>query len=247
MRNRRASWAVRWADSSRWRERRLRWCRWARPATARRERCFRARRRTRTATSVFRGIRARSRTRRFTCWAIGGNAGAGTNPSAMLAAALGECSLAQQQYVIMNEVTTAATAFVFSHYFSTTLRRIERRRMTRSADRRRPAGATIVYSRGMVFGNNVTIPLLVSNAYGGPVTEGARVTQPSGRRSTRLRISSRRASIHRDRRTPPRRRRHAARCSTSPRTEQRHGLRTPCRRRCRWRCTQRPTLPNLYT
>src|SRR6185437_3106980 len=52
---------------------------------------------------------------------IGGNAGAGNNGSAVEAAALGTCSNAKNSFVVMNEVTTAATAFVLSHFFSTTL------------------------------------------------------------------------------------------------------------------------------
>ena len=52
---------------------------------------------------------------------IGGNAGAGNNGSAVEAAALGTCTNAKNSFVVMNEVTTAATAFVLSHFFSTTL------------------------------------------------------------------------------------------------------------------------------
>ena len=37
------------------------------------------------------------------------------------AAALGGCAVAKQGFVVMNEVTTTAAAFVLSHFFSTTL------------------------------------------------------------------------------------------------------------------------------
>ncbi len=97
---------------------------------------------------------------------IGGNAGAGgTNPSAVEAAALGECSYAQKSFVIMNEVTTAGTAFVFSHFFSTT---------TGGADAANDwiggpsttSGGTVNYSRGLMFANNTTMPLMIFNAIG---------------------------------------------------------------------------------
>lgn len=52
---------------------------------------------------------------------LGGNAGYGTNTSIVEAAGLGACSIVPSEYVVMNEVTTIATAFALSHYFTTTL------------------------------------------------------------------------------------------------------------------------------
>jgi hypothetical protein len=101
---------------------------------------------------------------------IGGNAGAGTNPSAMEAAALGPCAYAQQSYVIMNEVTTAVTAFVFSHYFSTTPP-VGSAAGESFGGPSTTTGTTTAYSRGMVLGSNVTMPLLVAN-FDGAVNQG---------------------------------------------------------------------------
>lgn len=42
------------------------------------------------------------------------------NPSILLAAGLGSCSTATTQFVVINEVTTVATAFALSHFFTTT-------------------------------------------------------------------------------------------------------------------------------
>jgi streptogramin lyase len=102
---------------------------------------------------------------------IGGNPGlASANPSAVEAVALGPCASAQQSYVIMNEVTTAATAFVFSHFFSTAT----------PAGGSAPdsiggpsttSGTSTAYSRGMVLANNVTMPLLVTY-FDGAVNQG---------------------------------------------------------------------------
>jgi len=52
----------------------------------------------------------------------GGNPGlgTGTNANIMLAAALGNCSGAASDFVVMNEVTTTAMAFALGQYFTTT-------------------------------------------------------------------------------------------------------------------------------
>jgi hypothetical protein len=98
---------------------------------------------------------------------IGGNAGAGNNPSAMNAAALGTCANGKNSFVIMNEVTTAATAFVLSHFFTTTLGGANGANDWFGGPSTN-SGGTIVYSQGLVMGNNVTIPMLVHNAIGAP-------------------------------------------------------------------------------
>jgi streptogramin lyase len=52
--------------------------------------------------------------------AAGGNPIPGVaNPNVLLAAGLGNCSSAQQQFVIINEVTTAATAYALGQFFTT--------------------------------------------------------------------------------------------------------------------------------
>lgn len=98
---------------------------------------------------------------------IGGNAGSGNNGSAVEAAALGTCSNAKQSFVVMNEVTTAATAFVLSHFFSTTLGGANAANDWFGGPTL-PGSSTIQYSQGLVMGNNVTIPTIVSNSNGAP-------------------------------------------------------------------------------
>lgn len=105
---------------------------------------------------------------------IGGNAGAGDNPSALEIAALGPCASAKNSYVIMNEVTTAVAAIVFSHYFSTTPPTGSNSGGD-SIGGPSSTGTTTTYSRGMVFGSNVTVPLLVTN-FDGAVTQGGNGT-----------------------------------------------------------------------
>jgi len=97
---------------------------------------------------------------------IGGNAGAGNNGSAVEAAALGTCSNGKQSFVIMNEVTTAATAFVLSHFFSPNLGGANGANDWFGGPSS-SSGGTTVYSQGLVMGNNVTIPAIVNNATGG--------------------------------------------------------------------------------
>jgi hypothetical protein len=94
---------------------------------------------------------------------IGGNAGAGNNSSAVEAAALGTCANAKNSFVVMNEVTTAATAFVLSHFFSTTLGGSNGANDWFGGP---SSGGGTVYSKGLVMGNNVTIPAIVSIANG---------------------------------------------------------------------------------
>jgi hypothetical protein len=96
---------------------------------------------------------------------IGGNSGFGANPSVVLAAGLGTCSNAQQSYVIVNEVTTAATAFALSHFFSTTLGGASGANDWFGGPST-PSGGTVQYSRGLVMANTYTIPMLAFEAIG---------------------------------------------------------------------------------
>ena len=96
---------------------------------------------------------------------IGGNAGAGPNGSAVEAAALGTCTNAKNSFVVMNEVTTAATAFVLSHFFSPNLGGSNAVNDWFGGPSS-SSGGTTVYSQGLVMGNNVTIPTIVNNPTG---------------------------------------------------------------------------------
>jgi hypothetical protein len=96
---------------------------------------------------------------------IGGNAGAGNNGSAVEAAALGTCTSAKSSFTVMNEVTTAATAFVLSHFFSTTLGGANGVNDWFGGPSTN-SGGTTVYAQGLVMGNEVTIPTIVNNAVG---------------------------------------------------------------------------------
>src|SRR6185437_3338857 len=81
---------------------------------------------------------------------IGGNAGAGNNASAVEAAALGTCTNGKNSFVVMNEVTTAATAFVLSHFFSPTLGGSFGANDWFGGPSTN-SGGTIVYSQGLVM------------------------------------------------------------------------------------------------
>jgi hypothetical protein len=98
---------------------------------------------------------------------IGGDSGFGNNPSAVEVAGVGTCTNAKQNYVVINEVTTAATAFVLSHFFSTTLGGAEGVNDWFGGPSSGSAGS-MVYSKGLAMGNSVTIPSIISNAVGAP-------------------------------------------------------------------------------
>ena len=98
---------------------------------------------------------------------IGGNSGSGNNSSAVLAAGLGTCTAGKQSYVVMNEVTTTAIAFVLSHFFSTTLGGANGANDWFGGPSSL-SGGTTVYSQGLVMGNSVTIPAIVHNWLGAP-------------------------------------------------------------------------------
>jgi streptogramin lyase len=96
---------------------------------------------------------------------VGGNPGAGENPSVVLAAGLGKCAGAASSYTIVNEVTTAGLAFTLSHFFSTTLGGANGANDWFGGPSTR-SGGTVQYSKGLVMGNNFTIPTIVFNAIG---------------------------------------------------------------------------------
>jgi hypothetical protein len=98
---------------------------------------------------------------------IGGDAGAGPNGSAVEAAALGTCTNAKNSFVVMNEVTTAATAFVLSHFFSPTLGGANGVNDWFGGPSS-TSGGTTVYSQGLVMGNSVTLPSIINNPTGSP-------------------------------------------------------------------------------
>ncbi len=102
--------------------------------------------------------------------AQGGNAGYNTNANIMLAAGLGACGGLADVSVTLNEVTTVATAFALSHFFTTTLG-------VGSSD---GFGGTATLAegnhRGLVMANGVTIPALVALGAGTARASGGAVT-----------------------------------------------------------------------
>ena len=110
--------------------------------------------------------------------AAGGNSGYTNNPNIMLAAGIGPCSGAAAVNLNLNEVTTAATAFALSHFFTTTLG-------TGSTD---GFGGTSagggVYNTGMVMANTYTIPALVSIPDGTALPSTAAVTREAAKLNT---------------------------------------------------------------
>jgi hypothetical protein len=96
---------------------------------------------------------------------VGGDAGAGENQSLVLAAGIGTCAGAPNTFTVMNEVTTVGLAFTLSHFFSTTLGGANGANDWFGG----PSSGTapsLQYSKGLVMGNNVTIPTIVFNAIG---------------------------------------------------------------------------------
>jgi hypothetical protein len=98
---------------------------------------------------------------------IGGNAGSGINPSAVLGSSLGPCAVAQKSFVIMNEITTTSLAFALSHFFSTTLGGSDGANDWFGGPSTVSGGATS-YSSGLMMGNGVTSQMLVNNSIGAP-------------------------------------------------------------------------------
>ena len=98
---------------------------------------------------------------------IGGNSGGGTNAAAVLGAGLGACANGRNAFVIMDEVTTVGLAFTLAHFFSTTATVGLPPAVNDSfGGPSTTSGGTVQYSKGLVMGNNVTIPTIVFNAIG---------------------------------------------------------------------------------
>jgi len=98
---------------------------------------------------------------------VGGNTGGGVNPAAVLAVTLGPCSgVSNPNYtVIINEVTTAITAFALAHYFNQIQTGYDQ-----GADffggPSSTSGGVITYSQGIMSATNVTIPEVVNTSGG---------------------------------------------------------------------------------
>jgi len=105
--------------------------------------------------------------------ASGGNPGAGTNPSVVLAASLGTCTQAKSASVNINEVTTVATAYALAQFFTNTLG-------TSSTDSFGGPSSTnagvVTYSKGLVAANTYTVPTLVNIGNGTASPASASVT-----------------------------------------------------------------------
>ena len=96
---------------------------------------------------------------------IGGDSGSGENSSVVLGAGLGTCASGKNSFTIMNEVTTVGLAFTLAHFFSPTLGGGNAENDWFGGPST-TSGGTVQYSRGLVNGNNVTIPTVVFNAIG---------------------------------------------------------------------------------
>ena len=110
--------------------------------------------------------------------AQGGNAGYTTNTSIMLATGLGPCSGLATLNANINEVTTAATAFALSHFFTGTLGPTSTDAFGGAAT---PAEGM---NAGLVLANAATIPALVSLGTGDANQSTARVTLESAKLNT---------------------------------------------------------------
>ncbi len=112
--------------------------------------------------------------------AQGGNPGLGTgaNANIMLAAGIGACSSAASATVQLNEVTTVATAFALSHFFTPTL----------GASSSDAFGGTAAgngtYNTGLVMANTYTIPTIVSIAGGSALPSSAAITRETAKLNT---------------------------------------------------------------
>ncbi len=89
--------------------------------------------------------------------AAGGNPGSGLNTNLVLAAGLGTCDSAHTAVVDVTEVTTIATAYALSHFFSTSLGGDPTTDLFGG-----PAPGNGVYNAGLALANNATIPMLVN-------------------------------------------------------------------------------------
>lgn len=91
--------------------------------------------------------------------ASGGNPGAGNNNDAVMAVAIGNCSTAPNVRVVINEVTTVATAFALAQFYNTA-------NMGTSPSNAEYFGGPIVNSKGLVMAANYTVPTLVNLGQG---------------------------------------------------------------------------------
>ena len=107
--------------------------------------------------------------------AQGGDAGYSTNSAIMLAAGLGPCSGLATLSVNINEVTTVATAYALSHFFTSTLGASSNDAFGGSATQAEVANA------GLVLANASTIPTLVSLASGAASPSTSTVTTESAK------------------------------------------------------------------
>ena len=89
--------------------------------------------------------------------AAGGDAGGGTNGSIVLAAGLGNCVNAPSETVIVNEITTAATAYALGQFFNSTLSA----GYTNDLIGGPITDTTQTYNLGLALQNTSTIPRLV--------------------------------------------------------------------------------------
>ena len=103
----------------------------------------------------------------------GGNAGGGINAHIVLAAASGACGNLASATVNISEVTTAATAYAMSHFFTTTLGGAYTTDLFGGS-----ATGTDVYNTGLVNADLYTVPTLVNLAAGS--SAAARTTVTSG-------------------------------------------------------------------
>ena len=107
--------------------------------------------------------------------ATGGNAGYSTNNRIALAAGLGPCSGLANASVGLNEVTTAATAYALSHFFTTAIG------FGSTDNFGGAATAAEGNNAGLVMANTYTIPLLISVAKGTANTSTAAITLESAK------------------------------------------------------------------
>ena len=103
--------------------------------------------------------------------AKGGNAGYTTNNNIMLAAGIGSCAAAASLQLNLNEVSTVATAFALSHFFTPALGA----NSTDAFGGTAPGSGT--YNAGLVMANTYTIPAILSVASGTALPSTSTVTR----------------------------------------------------------------------
>ena len=110
--------------------------------------------------------------------AKGGNAGYTTNANIMLAAGIGPCSGAASVSLNLNEISTVATAFALSHFFTTTLGASSTDAFGGTA----AGGGT--YNAGLMMANTYTIPAVLSIPSGTALPSTATVTREAAKLNT---------------------------------------------------------------